>query len=362
MVRPRSCGNRAFGHIPHFTESELSTQGVVRFAENSLTVIMDAEQFQLYRQTLVDIAVDQRDHATVLARRNQQRDVVKRLVKKIDPCDGSSPQKVRDWVLDIEMTLPYINADDASVRTIVEDTIVGQLRREYESFQAGQANRAATTWNDIRQHIRAAFLTADENEFLRSNLEKVKQTQFERNVAFSRRFREAADDAYPAANRGEAEQRIILTQYIKGLRCRDLVKWLIQETRPTTLQEATTAVERFSADDEKFARLGWLDDNRQVEAMEVGAVHQSEMDKKMDGLLRMVTGLQSSFTKLSASTAPTSVPSKSSASQPNRPAQSQRSTGKCFYCDKPGHLKRDCRKRAADMAKSSPAPPREQGN
>ena len=255
---------------------------------------MDANQFAAFlnQQAVVD---DQaRQERTQNAQRTTHREEIKRLVKRVRVADGSVPHLIRDWIEDIEMCGAYINNDDASFRRIVEETIQGPLRKEYERFMNGQANRQAVTWANIRAHVRAAFLTTDEDEYLRSLLEKVRQTTYETNVAYGRRFQETADRAYPAANRAAAEERIVLTAYIKGLRGKDIVKRLVQETRPQTLAGALTAIEEFTADEERFKRYGWLPTERTEEPMEVGSL-DSDLHGTLNKLSRQLSGMQNSF-------------------------------------------------------------------
>ena len=261
--------------------------------------IMDQEQFAQYLQQQAVAEEQARRDRAQQAQRTAQREEIKKLIKRVRVCDGSTPHLVREWVEDVEMCLPYVNGDEASLKKIVEETIQGPLRRAYERFMSGQADRQAVTWAAIRTHVRAAFLTMDEDEYLRSQIEKVHQTAYETNVAYGRRFQESADRAYPVAGRVPAEERVLLTAYIKGFRNKEIVRRLVQETRPETLANALTAVETFTADEERFKRYGWLP--RAEEPMEVGAVDDtSRLKDTLDLLTRRVAGLQTSFGDMAA--------------------------------------------------------------
>ena len=260
---------------------------------------MDAEQFGQFIHQQAVVEEQSRLDRAQQAQRTTQRAEIKKLVKRVRVADGSVPHLVREWIEDIEMCGPYINNDDASFRSIVEETIQGTLRRAYERFMSGQANRQAVTWAAIRTHVRAAFLTIDEDEYLRSQVERVRQTAYEGNVAYGRRFQETADRAYPIANRAPAEERIILTAYIKGLRNKDIVKRLVQETRPDTLAAALTAIEEFTADEERFKRYGWLPTERKEEPMEVSSLAEnSKINETLSKLTRQLSGMESSFSDM----------------------------------------------------------------
>ena len=260
---------------------------------------MDADQFAAFMHQHAVVEEQARNERTQQGQRAVHREEIKRLIKRVRVADGSTPHLVRDWIEDIQMCGPYINNHDASFRTIVEETIQGPLRKAYERFMNGQANRQAVTWAAIHAHVRAAFLTTDEDEYLRSLLEKVHQTSYETNVAYGRRFQETADRAYPLVNRAQAEERIILTAYIKGLKSKDIVKRLVQETRPPTLAAALAAIEEFTADEERFKRYGWLPEGRGEEPMEVGSVSDNtELCGTLGKLGKQLTGMQSSFGNL----------------------------------------------------------------
>ena len=61
------------------------------------------------------------------------------------------------------------------------------------------------------------FLSAHEADRLRDEVEKVRET-YEGTAAYSRRFRDAADLAYPIAQRNADQHRIMKTAYLRGLR------------------------------------------------------------------------------------------------------------------------------------------------
>ena len=49
----------------------------------------------------------------------------------------------------------------------------------------------------MKAHLRVAFLHVDEDSALRDEVEKTRQSAYEPEASFSRRFREVADAAYP---------------------------------------------------------------------------------------------------------------------------------------------------------------------
>lgn len=342
------------------------------------------EMFQQLIQTVVDEAGRIRDainnRATERVDRQQTEAIIQRQSKRIRPCDGSTPSAVREYVADIEMAAPYVQNNDQALNRIVADTAQGSLKRTYERFMDAQANRDAVTWQQVRTHLQAAFLSADEQEHLRTALDRVQQTDYERNAAYNRRFQEAADDAYPVAGRNAAEDRIVLTTYIKGLRDRQIVQRLVQEARPQNIQQAVTAVEQFTADAERLTRYGWTDPvpSNQTEPMEVNEVapRDAGLKEAVVELTRQMAGVQKQISKLNAAQLAVSSPNNSTkhSDEANQLLSTVRDTlaqvnsrqnghsvsrsdaygsrpgfqnGRpiCYACGQVGHVRRECRNR-----------------
>jgi hypothetical protein len=158
-------------------------------------------------------------------------------------------------------------------------------------------------------------LTPDEAEFLRSELETIKQTAYETPAAYARRFVEAANVAYDQADRNDVIQRIVLERYVKGLRSKTLKRRLCLETVPDSIDAAIAAVENFAAQEECHKRMTGDDtDLTPTETpMEIGAIrapvdpHVATPDAATSdpsmaaALLRLahqMEGLQKEMTKL----------------------------------------------------------------
>jgi hypothetical protein len=201
------------------------------------------------------------------------RDEIKTQVKRIRLCDGSNPATLREYLSEVELSYYYVGRNDIAMNRIVANTSQGPLKRSYEHFMERQANRDQVTWSQVKQHMRVSFLSKDETENLKSQLEKFSQKTYEGNTAYTRGFMELAEEAYPKEDRTPGDDRVLLNLYVKGLKDSKIVERLVQETRPNTLREAILGVEQFTADRERFARFGWVQDDL-PEPMEVGAIHR----------------------------------------------------------------------------------------
>lgn len=297
---------------------------------------------------------------------NNINEELKAQTKRIRPCDGTNPAAVREFLGEVELARPYLNNDQVALSKLCGRLLQGSLKKSYERFMSSQLNRDAVAWDAIKAHLRAAFLSADEGEHLKTALEKVTQTQYEANTAFTRRFLEAADDAYPEEDRTAGDERVLLNLYVKGLRNAKVVERLVQEARPDTLQEAVQGVERYTADQERFTRFGWASGKATsaVEPMEVDAIHKVSSDPQagtgdagftvdtfikslgIETLTKQLKGVQSELGKLKAMLAaqdkPTTVSTGSNPPNKSQPQGSRRETRVCYKCRVEGHLARNC--------------------
>ena len=180
------------------------------------------------------------------------------LIRQTTPCDGTSPAGVRAWFKDIELAGAEVGADNKI--EVAARTAAGSLRWELERYIAGvlatndQINaRFNVPWADVKAHLRTSFLNVDESSALRDEMEKTRQSAYEPEASFSRRFREVADAAYPGEGRNEDQNRILIRAFARGLRSDELARKLVEEGNPTTLEEAFTTLAGYSARKDAYA-------------------------------------------------------------------------------------------------------------
>ena len=284
--------------------------------------------------------------------RREQQDLHKAdlQVKRLPTCDGSTPQLVRDWLREVELTVPY------STRTvyIATQTARASLRWELEQFLEAQPNRDQVTWPQLKTHIQDSFLCPYEARRLRDEVKKLKQGAYETSAAYGRRFRDAADRAYPPVNgaRNPDQTRILLEEYSRGLYSSTVKGRLCREGRPDSFQAAMTLVQAYEADEYAFRLSSGDSLDRIEEPMEVGAVGGTPWANDLAEVKRQVTGLASQFTKLMAtiekSNASAAAPSAKHSKSKSKSSARYNSL-KCTYCDKNGHEARDCRKQQRDL-------------
>jgi hypothetical protein len=279
------------------------------------------------------------------------------------------------------MARPYFPAATADAETLklVIATLQGAMRRCYEHFLDSQEDRNNVTWAAVKTHLRAAYLTSDESEFLRSELETIKQSSYESTGAYSRRFVEAANKAYDEDARNGVVQQIVLDLYMKGLYSSALMDRLILEVEPTTMDEATAAVASFAAKQERLKRLKGQRKpaTSEEEPMEIGAIGKNHSNSGTDSamadalvtLARQMQGVQKELTKLKASSLTPTIPQATPNAQiaatnatPARipplmpykyPSHSQDGQIICYECGNLGHIGKNCEQRRRRLANST---------
>ena len=228
--------------------------------------------------------------ATSAAKRHEEsnnREEVKIWIKKTSRCDGSAVSAMREWLMDIDLV--HENFGDSRVtQTLDVATTVasGGLRREILRIMK---EVPGILWKEVREKLQNRFLSINENEALRRNLEKLKQSQTESVANFCRIFRDAAEQAYPPLSRNEDQQRLILRHFLQGLKSNALAKRINNEARPKTIEEALKMVAQFEEDEDRYARL-----ERKEEPMEIGSANtdQSSLLRKMEQLSTKIAKLE----------------------------------------------------------------------
>ena len=94
-------------------------------------------------------------------------------------------------------------------------------------------------WAAIRAALLPVNLSANEDDTLRREVERVTPRASENTASYVRRFREAANKAY-LAPRNPDQERIVLRLFCKGLQSAGLVDWMLEPGRePATLDQAS---------------------------------------------------------------------------------------------------------------------------
>lgn len=306
---------------------------------------------------------DANDRIDRKTRHEREREVQKQLIKQTTLVDGASPPQVRSWFREIDLTVPLTGGGAATI-DIATRTITGSLRLEVERWiaQQAQANppvqRDAIPWEALKAHIADSFLSADEVEYLRREVEAARQSAFETEAAYNRRFRDLTTVAYPVGARNGDQERTMLNAYIRGLRNQEIARELVLRGHPANVEAAMLLVQQYAGDEERIRQL-----IRKEEPMDVNVIASvtppaagpqadaaERTAKAVEKLYSKVAALELSMkngaTATIAAVAPPTTTTPSRRRDNNRRG-SPRETRECYCCGKVGHLARDCWHRQA---------------
>jgi hypothetical protein len=229
---------------------------------------------------------------------------------------------------------------------------------ELEAFLAQQANRDLVQWDDIRTHLLQCFVSADHAEIHRGLLAKVQQQPGENILAYNRRFRQAALEAFPG-DRNADQNRELVRLYGKGLLQAAAAKKLVTTGWPATLEEAFTRMSDRETAQERYQHLG----RREEEAMEVAAFSQASLsaptspqqreqqqEKKteIDALTKKLDQVMTKLAKMEHQQQ--QQPMRYNSSRSGGPPRSGGYTGqnegqRCYRCHTMGHIAKNCPQR-----------------
>lgn len=283
---------------------------------------------------------------------------VKKEAKKIDSCDGSTTRGVREWLRAVNGAVHRIPAGadvNAHIHDLIEATTSHDLNEEYEVFMNAAPNRANVAHAAAINHMSTAFLGPEETATLKEDVRSARQSAREDLPAFNRRFKKAAEMAFPQLPRAPDVEEDLADWYMGGL-CDRAVKDFVfgHNPRLVTLAAAQTAAYEEWARQARRKRVEKEQRNHRREepmdisvATEAAALVSSEppLREVISGLTKQMKELKSELQAMKA----TPNNAQASSNQPTtrrRTSQNNKSSikpvGPCFRCRKEGHHVRDC--------------------
>jgi hypothetical protein len=286
------------------------------------------------------------------------------MIRRVPACDGTNPDAIRLWLREVDMTITYTPL----TTFVAAQTATGILRHAVEKFLNRQPDRERVGWPALRKHITSAFLSPHEDDRLRNELKAIKRGPYESVSSYGMRFSEAAELAYPPQQinpeslREADMNRILLNMYLKGLNNKALTTRLMREVNPSHYEEAITYINKYESDDYRVSSA--LDEpvttyGPHEEPMEIGAINSQPpqqpkpQNERMDDMERRMTGMSTTITKMMAILERQVLGDRPTSQQQTQSGQSTKydykftDTGRpiCHFCQKVGHIAKECRSR-----------------
>ena len=287
-----------------------------------------------------------------------ERDTIEHLIKQTSIVDGSVPAHVRRWFQEIDLTIPLtVNFQTLGVTIqIAARTVTGQMRIDIEHWiaqfmQLNAVNRDNVPWVNLRDYLRPKYLSANEPETLRREVESMRQSALEDLSSYARRAEYISTLAFPPPRHAE-QHRLMTRAFIKGLSNKSVAEevWRLQ---PADLAAAIQfSLQEASIRDD----FNQLDIKSEVPFIKLPVTPlpntnftsvKPDPDPIVVSLNKQIQNLTTKLAKLEAKVQQppaTNVPNSSVNRQYNSRPQTT-----CYYCGKIGHIQPNCWQRNRDQ-------------
>ena len=212
----------------------------------------------------------------------------------IQPFDGSDPKAFRPWVKEINKYCAIVSADEDRKKRVTFGTSRGVVSSFIERFLRDNQN---VTYRDLVAELTSRFSDVADSHSALQILRKIKQNRSETIQAFHERIMDVAEQAFINVNLADfAYQEQLVVCFTDGLCDNRIARHIIRQ-RPTNLEDALKAA---MTERNMLRQL----DIRGKNDRESSSAPSDRREEPMDiGAVNVV----------------------------------------CFRCQKPGHLKKDCR-------------------
>ena len=296
-----------------------------------------------------------------------------RLGREITKFNGEGYKKFRQWLNDMERYRTALNAGDNATLSMCFESLRGTAADFLTRTIQQNPN---ITWQNFRQLMVGQYSDISDAHIALQTLRKIKQRSGESVQGFAERIRQLADEAYPQVNLQQGLiQNSLIEAFIDGVHNDGIAKKLMRN-RPQ-FQNFDQAVDAAVQEQQVTKQFGVRRSGE--EPMDVSVVRsrsspspvEVKLDNLCDKLNRLVSlneepeekfvnpeqeiaQLNLKLAKLERQVKGQRGPNPSRFQPPPRSTKkfSWTPTGQpiCGYCDKAGHMIRDCRSRKHELA------------
>ena len=278
-----------------------------------------------------------------LSSAKERRQRLDRHAKNIGVVDGVSRKEMRAWLEGMDNAETLVGATGPEMLELAGTLLRGSVAA---AFVAQIRNNGGVTWPEMRSQLKKAFLSEDEDEYVREQLEHISQQGFEDVREYSRRFTDCVRKAYsPTEQKVKLVMDRIVKTYTRGLNNRD-VQFQVNLERPKDLTAAVELAER-------IGRARWLSQRqRSEEPMDISSLTSAAHTVPAAQAVRAVpqqnlviaqnAEIMASLKELKKEIAALKRSAASAPAGPSPPQAATNSGKKCYRCKQFGHIQKDC--------------------
>ena len=305
---------------------------------------MNEQQFKTYLESQ---ALWRREEEQKRSEKEYLNDLVSNHIKT----DGGNMDEFRRWATRIRSNAALLQDNTATVQLMLQTTL-GSLKDEIDKYILEFVNlnpgksRLAVPCANLLEYLKRSFLPNNDLDYVRENLDSLRQLSGELSRVYNRKFRDLSELAYPQEHRSEDQKKLLIKLYLKGLSSKDTAKNVLKAS-PASLHDAMTTAADTDEVEDALHRLG----HRNETPMDISAITQQQTNS-MNTLTRQLDRMNTKLAKMEIQFQQ-GLPRR----QPRRhgKASSWAHQGKilCYNSNAPGHISRNCPKKIK-LAHSEP--------
>ena len=265
--------------------------------------------------------------------------------RKLSKYDGST--SVEDWIEEAESALDANNLKDTKAANFIVAALSGQARDEIRGHEKATRDDPSLIFTALR----SVFGETKTLSQLRQLIYSRRQEQHESLLDFAHALTALVDRLSRKGGCKPAEKGVILRdQFIEGVLDTQL-RWEL--TKKVEASSDFSFIKARELAQQWVSLTGKTDTRKKKEA----SAHVSSIELSSEAasagasqsdMLQQLVKLTEQNQQLLSSLVKRQDDLEASVKKSRRPV--------CFYCDKPGHVQRDCRKKAQDSSKTGKPP------
>ncbi len=271
------------------------------------------------------------------------------LAKNVRNYAGEGPKALKSWIKDMQK-LEHVLATDPEGPDRLKLIALQSLKGTAADFASRElASNPALAWPALRTALIRRFSEASDGREAQLKLRRLRQGAGETLPTFVERIISTAEDAYLGQDfNNPLIQTQLVEAFIDGLREDKVAHKLIRD-RPDTLERALELASREAQNNRAFHLRRR---HAEEEAMEVDQVESQGESGRIKQLENTVNNLSDKFDRvLTRLLSGNNQTPKVAQNKPLKWAEDGKPI--CGYCDKIGHIRKDCLKKKKDMERKN---------